>query len=203
MATLTNSIQPARGHSEEAVVIPQLDLHLSYQTLTNLISSFQHSLASYGIGQGDAVTISLPNTLEFIVAFLGVAGQRAIAAPINPNYKQEECEFYIGDLVSKLVIVPKGAYAANTAPVRAAKKFGAAIAEVEWTPARGEVVLKVKSKGKLVRSASADALRAQPEDIALVLHTSGTTGRPKAVPLTHGNLTRTMRMAIYSKLHTF
>lgn len=85
--------------------------------------------------------------------------------------------------------MPKGAFAADAPAVRAARKYKAAIAECYWNGK--EVVLDVKDEGKL-KGKSSKVETAQPEDIALVLHTSGTTGRPKAVPLTHRNLTRTM-----------
>jgi oxalate---CoA ligase len=75
--------------------------------------------------------------------------------------------------------------------VRAARKYKAAIAECYWDG--NEVVLEVKDKGKLASKGGQKLLQADSEDIALVLHTSGTTGRPKAVPLTQRNLTRTMR----------
>jgi acyl-CoA synthetase (AMP-forming)/AMP-acid ligase II len=87
--------------------------------------------------------------------------------------------------------VPKGAYAQNAAAVRAAKKYNAAVAECYWSGS--ELVLDVKEKGKLAAKGSKPVETAQPDDVALVLHTSGTTGRPKAVPLTHRNLTRTMK----------
>lgn len=90
---------------------------------------------------------------------------------------------------SALALVPKGAFAADAPAVRAARKYKAAIAECYWNGK--EVVLDVKDEGKL-KGKSSKVETAQPEDIALVLHTSGTTGRPKAVPLTHRNLTRTM-----------
>jgi acyl-CoA synthetase (AMP-forming)/AMP-acid ligase II len=114
-----------------------------------------------------------------------------IAAPLNAAYKQSEFEFYIDDLSSSLALVPQGSYSQNAAAVRAAKKYNAAIAECYWNGK--EVVLDVKEDGKLAGKGNKQVEQAQPEDTALVLHTSGTTGRPKAVPLSHRNLTRTMK----------
>lgn len=110
---------------------------------------------------------------------------------MNPAYKQSEFEFYIDDLSSSLTLVPKGAYKQDAAAVRAARKYKAAIAECYWDG--NEVVLDVKEEGKLAGHGNKRVEQAQPDDVALVLHTSGTTGRPKAVPLTHRNLTRTMK----------
>ena len=93
---------------------------------------------------------------------------------------------------SALALVPKGEFAKDGPAVRAARNFQAAIAECWWDDAKGEVVLDMKDLGKLRGKGNKRVETAQPEDIALVLHTSGTTGRPKAVPLTHRNLTRTM-----------
>lgn len=125
------------------------------------------------------MSITLPNSYEFVVAFLAACWQRAIAAPLNPAYKQEEFEFYIDDLNSAVALVPRGSFHQNGPAVCAARKYRAAIAECYWNG--HEVVLDIKDSGKLSGKDSQDIQTAQPNDIALVLHTSGTTGRPKAV----------------------
>lgn len=128
----------------------------------------------------DAVTIILPNSYEFAVTFLAVCWQRAIAAPLNHAYKEDEFEFYIKDINSVLIVVPRGAFAQNHASVRAARRNRVAVAECFWDGR--EVVLELKAEGKLVEGKEVDVnQRAQPSDVALVLHTSGTTAKPKAV----------------------
>ncbi|TKA54725.1 hypothetical protein B0A49_09722, partial [Cryomyces minteri] len=188
MATLSNSFQ--QQSQSTAIIIPDKDrtLTVSYDQLTAEVASFQQKLAKLGVTPEAAVSIALPNSYPFIVAFLAAAWQRAIAAPLNPAYKQSEFEFYIDDLSSAVVLVPKGQ--ADGPAVKAAKKYKAAVAECYWDGK--EVVLDVKDEGKLAGKGNKQVEKAHPDDVALVLHTSGTTGRPKAVPLTHKNLTRTM-----------
>ncbi|KAF8862322.1 acetyl-CoA synthetase-like protein [Acephala macrosclerotiorum] len=189
--TLSNSF--SAGDNATAIIIPSKPkaLTVSYKELSAEILSFQKKLAKLGVTPQAAVSIALPNTYEFIVAFFASAWQRGIAAPLNSAYKQEEFEFYIDDLSSAVALVPQGSYAKDGPAVRAARKYQAAIAECYWNG--HEVVLDVKEEGKLKGKGNQKVETAQPDDIALVLHTSGTTGRPKAVPLTHRNLTRTMK----------
>jgi acyl-CoA synthetase (AMP-forming)/AMP-acid ligase II len=190
MATLANSLP--QNHNV-AVLVPgkPRPLTFTYDQLVSQISQFRKKLAAAGIGPQSAVSIALPNGPEFIVSFLATSWQRAIAAPLNPAYKQSEFEFYIDDLKSALVVVPKGAYAQNSEAVKAARVFKAAIAESYWDGK--EITLDIKELGNLKGKKSERVHTARPDDVALVLHTSGTTGRPKAVPLTHANLTRTIK----------
>ena len=191
MATLSNTI-PTLGHGP-AIIIPSKPnpLQLSYQQLLVHVLSLQKKLATLGIQPQDAVSIALPNSYEFIVAFLAASWQRGIAAPLNPAYQQDEVEFYIDDLKSAVTIVPRGAFELGGAAIRASQKYNAAIAECFWNG--HEVELDIKDLGRLSALGGQTVQKAQPDDVALVLHTSGTTGRPKAVPLTHRNLTRTMK----------
>ena len=190
MATLATIFD--HSSSTPAVLVPQKPTHLqfTYSQLSAHVASFQRALARLGIAPHAAVSIALPNSYEFIVSFLATSWQRAIAAPLNSAYKQDEFEFYIDDLSSALALVPPGAVKDNAPSVRAARKYKAAIAEVFWDGK--EVVLDVKDQGELKGQPVQRVASAQCDDVALVLHTSGTTGRPKAVPLTHRNLTRTV-----------
>jgi acyl-CoA synthetase (AMP-forming)/AMP-acid ligase II len=186
----TNKIEGA-SISEDgvAVIIPKNGPQFTYSQLQAVVDDFQRQIAAIGVDKGDAVSMALPNGLEFTVAFLGSCAQRGIAAPLNPAYKKAEYEFYIDDLKSKLVLVPRGFVARDDAAVQAAAKYGVAVAEVYWDGKHVQVDLKVQGKGTLSK---APINKPHGEDIGLVVHTSGTTGRPKAVPLLQRNLTRTM-----------
>ena len=181
MTTLATSIR-AEGHGKApAIIIPGKlqPFTISYEQLKVQISSFQQKLISLGITSKAAVSIALPNSYEFVIAFLAASWQRAIAAPLNPSYKQSEFEFYIEDLNSALALVPRGSFKLDNPAVRAARRYKAAIAECYWDGQ--DVVLDVKDYGKLKGIDTQSIQIARPGDIALILHTSGTTGRPKAV----------------------
>ncbi|CCG84732.1 protein of unknown function [Taphrina deformans PYCC 5710] len=188
--TLTQALEHGKGISKDgpAIVIPENGPSFKFSALQHLVADFQAQLAEIGVGHGDAISMALPNGLEFTVAFFGSCAQRCISAPLNPAYKKSEYEFYIDDLKSKVVLVPRGFVEKNDASVQAAKEYSAAVAEVYWDGKHVQVDLKIPSKS-LKRT---QVQQAQADDIGLVVHTSGTTGRPKAVPLSQKNLTRTM-----------
>ncbi|KAF3808787.1 putative peroxisomal-coenzyme A synthetase [Colletotrichum gloeosporioides] len=166
-----------------AVIIPSKPTALTatYGDLVRETANFQGKLAAIGITTASPVSIATVNSYEFIVSFLAASWQRGIAAPLNPAYKQDEFEFYIEDVKSAIVLVPKGAYAAGAPAVKAAQKFNAAVAETYWDEAKKEVALDVKELGQLKGKGPTQVLKAQPDDVALVLHTSGTTSRPKVL----------------------
>ncbi len=172
--TLRSAINGAS--SSTAIIVPAgpapgaTPLVVTYLDLVSEVSRYQAKLGALGIGRGAPVSIATVNSYEFIVAFLAAAWQRAVAAPLNPAYKQDEFEFYIEDVKSAIVLVPQGAYAADAPAVRAARRFHAAIAESYWDAERGEVALDVKEFGKL-DSGPQPSLWPKPHDTALVLHT--------------------------------
>lgn len=185
--TLIDQVPP----TQRAIVIPD-GLELNFKQLRSLIQSLRKELfATEGLGAQQVVSIALPNSLEFVASFLAITGSGMIAAPLNPNFKQSEFEFYIDDMKSRLVIVPAGS--SNDHPaVAAATKMGAAIAEVHFDGT--SIRLNKLSPGSRPPIPGLQRAR-NPKltDIAFVLHTSGTTGRPKAVPLLHSNMIASVR----------
>ena len=120
-----------------------------------------------------------------MVVFLAVARAGAIAAPLNPAYTADEFKFYMEDAEAQLAILPEGEHAAR----EAAAQLGVPTMEASLDDA-GRTVL---SRGGDVLTARRDAPAPSPDDVALFLHTSGTTSRPKGVPLTHGNLAASIK----------
>lgn len=161
---------------------------LSYGGLHRLIEHTVETLNALGIGRGDRVGIVLPNCPEMATAFVAVASA-CTAAPLNMAYRADEFEFYLSDLNAKALIVATG----SDTPARAvAAKLGVAVLELTPLPEDGAGSFKITSAGSLVAPARHTGL-AQPDDVALILHTSGTTSRPKIVPLTHRNVCASAR----------
>ena len=169
------------GTHSPALIIPSKSnpLILSHHQLSEQVSSFQQKLAAIGISPRDAVALCFPNTIEFCIAFLAVSLQRATCAPLNPAYKQSEFQFYLEDLKATLLLVPKGAVSENAEAIRAAKDCHCAIAEITWDGS--EVELDMKHHALLDKKKQVDLEKPEEEDIALILHTSGTTSIPKTV----------------------
>ncbi|WP_376097425.1 acyl--CoA ligase [Roseomonas sp. CCTCC AB2023176] len=157
---------------------------LTYGALRALAARTIESLNARGIGRGDRVGIVIPNGPEMATAFVAVACA-ATTAPLNPAYRQEEFEFYLDDLKARALIVLRG----DATPVRAAaEKLGVPILELVPGEAAGDFTLEGGTPAQAARPGAAGE-----DDVALVLHTSGTTARPKIVPLTHGNVTASAR----------
>ena len=157
------------------------DLH--YRELRAHIVRTIAALNSFGIGRNDRVGIVLPNGPEMGSAFIGVAAG-ATAAPLNPGYRAEEFEFYLSDLKARALIVEKGS---DSPAVAVAQKMGVSIIELEATRDGGAGLFTLRlpggTTGPLRQGGFAGA-----DDIALILHTSGTTSRPKIVPLSQSNV---------------
>jgi acyl-CoA synthetase (AMP-forming)/AMP-acid ligase II len=124
------------------------------------------------------VAIVLPNSLEFLVVFLALTYSRLVAAPLNPADKPDEIRFFVEDAQAQAIV----AEGANVAVREAAARLAVPV----WQP-------RVDSRGVVelpeLRAASRVSIDApSPDDVALLAYTSGTTGRPKCVPLTHANV---------------
>src|SRR5262245_5022989 len=166
--------------SHPAVILPESGASTTYADLARQVESLADRLRTSSLQPGEPVAIVLPNGLEYLVTFLAVTRARLIAAPLNPAYKAEEFRFYLEDTGAKVVIGPPEQHTVH-AP---AAELGLPIWSVA-RDARGKVTLDT---AETTLGPSCDLEPPRPDDIALFLHTSGTTSRPKGVPLTHGNL---------------
>lgn len=171
----------AELHPKATAIVAPGRAPLTYGRLFTMVEDTRQTLSAIGIGRNDRVAIVLPNGGEMATAFLAVAAGAA-SAPLNPAYGASEFEFYLSDLNARALIVASG----MDSPAReVARAGGIPIIELSPLPKAEAGVFTLTGEARLTASESGFA---QPGDVALVLHTSGTTSRPKIVPLTQANL---------------
>lgn len=174
LLSIGNGEAPAIGAPERS--------DLSYDGLREQVRRTGADLAALGIEPGERVAIVLPNGPEMATCFVSVAAHTC-AAPLNPAYREDEFDFYISDLKARVLIVAAG----MDTPARAvASRHGCRVVELVSDPTApaGTFSLDIGAQ-----RSPAGLVPAPAEAQALVLHTSGTTSRPKIVPLSGANLT--------------
>jgi acyl-CoA synthetase (AMP-forming)/AMP-acid ligase II/acyl carrier protein len=180
--TIYHLIKTQAEHTPEAITLAAPGRPpLTYRGLYRHIEETVQTLNNLGIGRNDRVAIVLPNGPEMASAFLAVAAG-ATSAPLNPAYRASEFDFYLSDLNAKALIIQAGL-----------DSPAIAVAEARGIPVLKLTPLSEAEAGlfKLSGTGGAPTVQggfAQAEDVALVLHTSGTTSRPKIVPLTQANI---------------
>jgi acyl-CoA synthetase (AMP-forming)/AMP-acid ligase II len=193
-----------------ALVVPELDRQVSYGELRSQILCLKQHFLSCGLKYNDVSAVVIPNGLDFVVAFLAVTTARGIAAPLNPTFTKEEFIFYLKDLNACRVIVLQNT--ASSQIKEAASELRIPVWEVsfDWNrlvnnsttdPSRSAFSVvtpppPLNSVNNFLSAQSHPLANKNPSwdnelneaDVALLLHTSGTTSKPKLVPLTHQNL---------------
>lgn len=155
---------------------------LTYRRLVGHLEATTLQLNRLGFRRGDRVAVVLPNGPEMAAAYLAVSSV-CTCAPLNPAYPLDEFKFSMTDLHVKALLTSFG----NDHPACQAA-FGLNIPVVFLDPDMRIAGLFKLSSNLPLDGDSSRAVLAGLEDFALVLHTSGTTARPKIVPLTHRNI---------------
>ncbi len=177
--------QIAAGADDAPAILAPDRAPLTHGALRQLMAETGNRLRQFGIGRRDRVAIVLPNGPEMATAFVSIAAAAA-TAPLNPAYRADELEFYLSDIGARAIVVTEN----ETGPaIGVAGKLGIAIIELgvslDWPAGQFSLACRALS--------SPTAAPDGPDDIALLLHTSGTTSRPKLVPLSHANLAASAR----------
>lgn len=161
---------------------------MTYTMLREQVGRTIRALNAYGITRNDRVAIVLPNGAAMATAFVAIASG-ATTAPLNPAYTEGEFRFYLSDLAAKALVVERG----STSPVlKSAADLGIPVLEIVTADHAGSFELVPGGEFDAHR-ATDSAAYAEADDVALLLHTSGTTARPKIVPLSQRNICASAR----------
>ena len=169
-------------HEKKAVIAPGRG-QLSYGQLCRQIEHVVSLLNDHGLGRNDRIAVVLPNGPEMASAFLSVIAG-ATCAPLNPDYQKQEYDFYLSDINARALIVQAG----MDSPARVvARTRNIPVIELKPLIEKEAGLFQLEFTGEIQ---DRDFKRgfAQSDDISLVLHTSGTTSRPKIVPLSQQNI---------------
>lgn len=165
----------AANHGNAPALLAPGRADFSYEALAAQNLRVAGELRGCGITAADRVAVVLPNGPDMAAAFLAVSSC-AGCAPLNPKYTRQDFDFYLADLGARALLVDE---APPPAAVEAARAAGIQVLTLTRLPRAGEFTLGLEA---------AEAEWLGPGDAALLLHTSGTTSRPKLVPLTVANL---------------
>ncbi len=176
--------QPDPGRP--ALITGEDGTRLTHAQLADRVQTLAGRLAAAGVQRGDRVALVLPNGPEIVQLLFAINAVGATAAPLNPAYTHTEFVFFLTDIAPRLMLIPASRPAAA---VSAAQECSITLLTVQPGD-DGPPGLFVKEK-EVRSSASFDA--GPPDDVAIVLHTSGTTSRPKQVPLLQRNVMASAR----------
>ena len=161
----------------------------SYAEFDAAVNRTANMLLARGIGKGDVVSLLLPNSPEYIIAYFACWKIGALAGPVNSLLKSEEIEWVVGNSESKLMLVGgdwSGEHPARLNQSRVAYAGGTGVAS-RMLAAPVVLFANVYEATKDF-SDELDYVEIDADDDAIIIYTSGTTGKPKGCLLTHGNL---------------
>jgi long-chain acyl-CoA synthetase len=159
------------------------DRSVTFRDVDAMSEQLAAALARRGVKKGDRVTLFMPNSVEFVIAFYGTLKAGGVVNPINVQSKEREVRFQVEDAGARFVF-----YHEALAPV--IDLVRAELSSVKFIAAgAGTVPGGVERFDALVAEDGTAGVRVAMDDLAALPYTSGTTGFPKGVMLTHANLT--------------
>jgi len=180
---------PARL-TPERIAITGGGRQLTYAELDAQANRVAAGLHALGIRAGEHVALSCPNVLWFPIAYFGILKAGAVVVPLNVLLKPREIAYHLKDSHAKACLAFEGTpelpigSMARTACADASCPHFILLPRDPASPPSGEVTI-----ASIMRDAPAfHAARREPDDTAVILYTSGTTGNPKGAELTHGNM---------------
>jgi oxalate---CoA ligase len=177
-----------RGADDAPAIAAPERAPLTYAGLRALIAETVLRLNALGIGRNDRVAIVCSNGPEMAASFIAI-GAGATTAPLNPAYRADEYEFYLSDLKAKALVIEAGL---DNPAIAVAEKLGVPVIDLLKAGGKPAGTFTLEPRAAMTQAPVAGGF-APADDLALVLHTSGTTSRPKIVPLSQANVCASAR----------
>ncbi|MBO0864297.1 MAG: long-chain fatty acid--CoA ligase [Mycobacterium sp.] len=190
MTSLSANLVASRDRHPDRIALRCDDLQFTFAEFDAAAARVATLLDKAGIEPGDRVGVMLPNTPAFAIAFYGIMYRGAVAVPMNPLLKAREVTYYLSNSGAKaLFATPAFAGEANSG----ADEVGVQC----W-------VVDDAGLAKLITDLPEQdsPMERDDDDVAVILHTSGTTGKPKGAMLTHGNLGRNAEVSVRTLVET-
>ncbi len=185
--------ESAVRHADRTAVVLG-ELRLTYAQLWGHALQYAAVLRERGIGPGDRVALLLPNTPHFPLAYYGTLALGAVAVPVHALLKAEEIQYVLADSGAKALVC--------AAPLLGEGAKGAELAGVPVLAVMdgGDATLDRIDTLALSATPIPALVPTEPDDTAVILYTSGTTGQPKGAEITHLNVTMNV---VASAVHSF
>lgn len=186
LATLLE-MSTRRNPGKVAVILD--DMKLRYAEVNGAANKIANGLVQLGVKQGDKVAIMLPNTPHFVLCYYAILKLGATVVPLNVLFKRHEVEYHLEDSDAVALIVWEGFLAEAAEGFRAAETCHHLI--VAQAPnSQNALPDDAKPLAALMADTAPvfDIAQTMPDDTAVILYTSGTTGRPKGAELSHANM---------------
>jgi long-chain acyl-CoA synthetase len=191
MSNLVTDIEATAAEHSAATAIGFQGEETSYEAFWAETGRFARALADAGVEPGDRVALYLPNLPQYVTAFVGTLRAGGIVVPMNPQYKTREIEHLLSDSGAAAVVA-----LADLVPFVDEVRDATAVHTVVSV---GEKTEAAVDYGDFFADEGLPTQERADDDVAVQPYTSGTTGQPKGVLLTHGNLTFDARAS--AKLH--
>ena len=164
---------------------------VSYAQLASAASQVQRHLEALGVEHGDRVALSMPNVALMPALYYGIAAAGAICVPLNPLLSGAELEYHLRDSGAKVLFAFAGTRLASEASSTVLVKNGSVRCEI-FTGGEGSPVAPFDAPAETVL----EPVPVAASDAAIILYTSGTTGKPKGATLTHANILSNARSCV-------